>query len=151
MTPGISVLFVTVRPKSFSTWPDAIEMAAADVNPAITGTEKNSMRNPNFSTPKRKTTMPVVKANKMANSGGVWSAPCPFAYSAVIRDMMAVGPTVMSLELPKMQYTKPPMKAEYRPYWRNASGVDSDVGVLYGHTMPIRNWATCGSRPATIA
>ena len=92
-------------------------MAAADVNPAITGTEKNSMRNPNLSTPKRKTTMPVVKANKIANSGGVCSAPCAFAYSAVIRDMMAVGPTVMSLELPKMQYTKPPMKAEYRPYW----------------------------------
>lgn len=37
---------------------------------------------------------------------------------AVMRDMMAVGPSVMSLAVPRKQYTKHPMKAEYKPYWR---------------------------------
>lgn len=35
---------------------------------------------------------------------------------AVMRDMMAVGPSVMSLAVPRKQYTKHPMKAEYKPY-----------------------------------
>jgi hypothetical protein len=35
-----------------------------------------------------------------------------FACSDVRSDMMAVGPTVMSFELPKMQYMKQPMNAE---------------------------------------
>jgi hypothetical protein len=30
--------------------------------------------------------------------------------------MMAVGPTVMSFELPNKQYMKQPMNAEYKPY-----------------------------------
>ena len=108
-------------------------MAAADVNPAITGTEKNSMRNPNFRIPKRKMTMPVVKANNVASSGGVVAPdPCPVAaYSAVIKDIMAVGPTVMSLELPKMQYTKPPMKAEYRPYYKNKKLTQVKLMIQY--------------------
>ncbi|MPC31035.1 hypothetical protein E2C01_024310 [Portunus trituberculatus] len=33
-------------------------------------------------------------------------------------DMMAVGPMVMSLQLPRNMYTKQPMKAEYSPYCR---------------------------------
>lgn len=34
----------------------------------------------------------------------------------VMSDMMAVGPSVMSFDVPKKQYTKHPMKAEYKPY-----------------------------------
>ena len=38
------------------------------------------------------------------------------AKAAVIRDMIAVGPRVMSLEVPSSAYTKGPINAEYRPY-----------------------------------
>lgn len=34
------------------------------------------------------------------------------ANSATRRDMIAVGPSVMSLDVPKKQYKKPPTKAE---------------------------------------
>lgn len=35
---------------------------------------------------------------------------------AVIKDMIAVGPRVISLDVPKKTYTKQPMNAEYNPY-----------------------------------
>jgi len=38
------------------------------------------------------------------------------AFDAVSSDIIAVGPRVTSLDVPKMVYTKQPMNAEYRPY-----------------------------------
>ena len=52
---------------------------------------------------------PVVNARRTAKS-----VPRS-AFSPVIKAMIAVGPTVTSLVLPKMQYIKQPMKAEYKP------------------------------------
>ena len=40
------------------------------------------------------------------------------AYSAVKSDIIAVGPTVTSLQLPKIMYIKHPINAEWRPYWK---------------------------------
>ena len=63
----------------------------------------------------RRMMSPLMKVRRTAKTG---PACAPFAAcSAVMRDMMAVGPTVMSLELPNSVYTKHPMNAEYRPYW----------------------------------
>jgi hypothetical protein len=38
------------------------------------------------------------------------------AKAAVNRDMMAVGPSVMSFDVPRNVYTKQPINAEYNPY-----------------------------------
>lgn len=54
--------------------------------------------------------IPVVKAKRTAKSDP------KSAFSAVMSAMIAVGPTVTSFVLPKMQYMKHPMKAEYKPY-----------------------------------
>ncbi len=67
---------------------------------------------PSLRNPHAKTMTPVKKARTTARSG----LTSPWNCSAVMRDMMAVGPTVMSFELPNTQYTKQPMKLEYRPY-----------------------------------
>ena len=65
---------------------------------------------PREKTPMKSWTRPDMKVRRMLR--GI--LPCP--NSAVIRDMMAVGPSVMSFDVPRKQYTKHPMKAEYRPY-----------------------------------
>ncbi|CAN7950098.1 unnamed protein product [Ixodes pacificus] len=91
-------------------------MAAAEVKPLITGPDMNSTMKP--TTRKQGKTksiwmMPERKVRMTAYVG----PPC-FTYSAVMMDMMAVGPIVRSLQLPKMAYMKPPMNAVYRPYWK---------------------------------
>lgn len=87
-------------------------MAAADVNPAVTGIEMNCTRKPRLSSPKPSTTHPTKNADRMANAG-----PRLATWTCTISDMMAVGPIVTSLQLPNKAYTKHPMKAEYNPYW----------------------------------
>ena len=42
-------------------------------------------------------------------------------FVAVISDMMAVGPSVTSFDVPSSTYTKHPMKALYSPYCRRSS------------------------------
>jgi hypothetical protein len=53
-----------------------------------------------------------VKRVSAITKAGISGLP----YADTIRDMIAVGPKVISLLVPKIQYTKQPIKAEYRPY-----------------------------------
>merc|ERR1719319_2224731 len=46
-------LWVIWRPSKLFTCPEAMVMAAADVNPAITGTDMNSITNPSCSSPNK--------------------------------------------------------------------------------------------------
>ena len=71
--------------------------------------------------------IPLRNVSNTAKSGP--NAAC----SAVIKDIMAVGPTVMSLELPKMQYMKQPMKAEYNPYWKKSEIFVSNTKLFFVH------------------
>lgn len=57
---------------------------------------------------------PHARVRMMAYVGSPCIGDVPKA--AVIRDMMAVGPNVMSLDVPRKQYTKHPINAEYSPY-----------------------------------
>ena len=77
----------------------------------MTGTEMKSMRKPRRRRPQTRMMQPERKVRRTAYSGPCW------ACRPVMRAMMAVGPMVMSLELPSKMYTKHPMKAEYSPYW----------------------------------
>jgi hypothetical protein len=65
---------------------------------------------PNLRNPRTLIMIPVRKVSKTTNAGPL------FACSEVINAIMAVGPTVMSLQLPNIKYMKQPMKAEYKPY-----------------------------------
>ena len=102
-----------VRPKMLFTCPEAIVIAAAEVKPAITGTDIKSITTPRRNIPRTRVINPLRNARSIAYAGP--SGPPP-AYWAVIRAIIAVGPTVISFELPKNKYTKHPMNAEYRPY-----------------------------------
>ena len=53
---------------------------------------------------------PDRKVNNTTNAGSL------LAYSDVKRAIIAVGPTVISLQLPKIMYMKHPINAEYKPY-----------------------------------
>lgn len=44
-------------------------------------------------------------------------------------DMMAVGPRVMSLDVPRKMYTKLPMNAEYKPYYSNMRWEEERVNL----------------------
>lgn len=66
---------------------------------------------PKLQMPEARMMMPLRKQRSTAKSG----PPSP-EYSWVMMAMMAVGPMVMSLQLPRSVYTKQPMNAEYRPY-----------------------------------
>ena len=59
---------------------------------------------------------PVTNDNKMASEASL--ATGGEANVATIKDMIAVGPRVMSLEVPSTVYTKQPIKEEYSPYWK---------------------------------
>ena len=102
-----------LNPKILLTWPEAIVIAAAEVKPAITGTDMKSITTPKRNIPNTRIMMPLKKERSTAYAGP--SGPCA-AYCAVIRAIIAVGPTVMSFELPKNKYMKQPMNAEYKPY-----------------------------------
>lgn len=41
-----------------------------------------------------------------------------------MRAIKAVGPIVISLQLPKIAYIKHPMNAEYRPYCKNRKKIE---------------------------
>ena len=108
--PSMWECSIISNPKILLTCPDAIVIAAADVNPAITGTDIKSITTPSLSIPRTRIIMPLKNARSTAKSG-------PFCtYDAVIRAIIAVGPTVISLELPKIRYMKHPINAEYSPY-----------------------------------
>ena len=72
---------------------------------------------PRFSIPIRNCTNPLSKVKATAFltfiSTGWFTL---VAFDAVSSDIMAVGPRVISLDVPNMVYTKHPMNAEYRPY-----------------------------------
>ena len=59
-------------------------------------------------------TTPHMSVSAMARVGSLLTGEV--ANIPVMRDMMAVGPSVMSLDVPNTMYTKQPMNAEYRPY-----------------------------------
>lgn len=68
--------------------------------------------------------MPVRKQSKTAKSA-LRPATCWY----VISDISAVGPIVISLQLPNKQYTMQPANAEYRPYcktWKKKSNNDAN-------------------------
>ena len=70
---------------------------------------------PKWNIPINVWTTPQANDKKTAYVG----SPIPLgevANAAVIKDIMAVGPSVISLEVPKIVYIKQPMKAEYNPY-----------------------------------
>ena len=46
VTPSTSDLFFISRPKRLPIWPEAMVMAAAEVKPAVTGTEMKSIKKP---------------------------------------------------------------------------------------------------------
>lgn len=69
---------------------------------------------PKLRRPNKSCTQPVMRQRTMAYVAS--SSIGEVAKVAVMRDMMAVGPSVMSLAVPRKQYTKHPMKAEYKPY-----------------------------------
>lgn len=93
-------------PKIFDNCFEAIVMDAADVKPPITGTDMKSITNPSLRIPNNEIITPQMKARRMA-----YSIPRT-AYSAVKMDIIAVGPTVTSLLLPNIMYTKHPINAE---------------------------------------
>lgn len=64
---------------------------------------------------------PERKARRMAKAGS-WNAQ-----EDTNRDMMAVGPSVTSLEVPKRQQMKQPMKEEYRPYCKGEEKATSET------------------------
>lgn len=74
----------------------------------------NYTSSPSFKTPSVNWMIPQKRHKMMANVGS--SAIGVAANAAVIRDMSAVGPRVISLEVPRKMYRKQPMKAEYNPY-----------------------------------
>jgi hypothetical protein len=47
-----------------------------------------------------------------------------------MRAIRAVGPIVISLQLPNTTYTKQPTKAEYKPYWKKGTTMLSHVFCL---------------------
>lgn len=57
---------------------------------------------------------PQNRVNTMAMVGSFSTVDAANVF--VSRDMMAVGPSVMSLAVPINMYTKQPINAEYRPY-----------------------------------
>ena len=93
-------------PKTLDNCFEAIVIDAADVKPPITGTDMKSITNPSLRIPNKEIMTPQMKARRIA-----YSTP-KTAYSAVKMDIIAVGPTVTSLLLPKIMYTKHPMNAE---------------------------------------
>lgn len=68
---------------------------------------------PSWANPMISCTMPVIKHNRMANSG-----PISCMFSRVMMAIMAVGPMAGSLQLPNTVYTKHAMNEEYRPIWK---------------------------------
>lgn len=114
--------FMFMPRRSFS-WDVAMTIAAADVNPAETGPDMKSIRNPksvtrgyyyghtldigvyvaepadlpNCATPMISCTIPVMKHNRMANSG-----PISCMFSRVMMAIIAVGPIAGSLQLPNI-------------------------------------------------
>ncbi len=53
---------------------------------------------------------PLMNAMRVARSG------LPLAYSAVMSEMTAAGPMLITRDPPSTTYRNPPMKLEYRPY-----------------------------------
>lgn len=111
---------VPESPNNDLIWPLAIVIAAAVVNPDITDADMNCTKKPKLSMPSNRVITPERNASNTANSGDR-----PEVCGCVIIAIIAVGPIVAALQLPKNMYTKHPMKPEYKPY--------------------------CGSNPATTA
>ena len=61
---------------------------------------------PNLSNPSNIMTIPDKKVRSITNAGSL------LACSAVMKAIIAAGPTAMSLEVPKMTYIKQPIKDE---------------------------------------
>ena len=61
---------------------------------------------------------PVMKVSMIAYVASSCTGDFSEANSAMSRDMMAVGPRVMSLAVPRKQYMKTPINAEYKPYYK---------------------------------
>lgn len=79
---------------------------------------------PKLRRPSKSCTQPVMRQRTMAYVAS--SSIGEVAKVAVMRDMMAVGPSVMSLAVPRKQYTKHPMKAEYKPYCKKKMKISLD-------------------------
>lgn len=108
--PSTSLFSLILSPKMLFTCPEAIVMAAAEVNPDMTGKDMKSMTMPSLKRPRPKVMKPDKNVSKMTKTGPL------LAYCDVIRAIMAVGPMVMSFDVPRNMYTKHPIKAEYSPY-----------------------------------
>ena len=81
------------------------------VKPLTIGIEIKFTTKPKRRSPMDSKITPVnnVKATTNCGSSGL-------PYADTISDIIAVGPSVMSLLVPRKQYTKQPRNAEYSPY-----------------------------------
>lgn len=83
-----------------------ISKRSADPNMEAPVTRFSHGLSPNLSSAMVAWMSPVSRVSSTALLG------CPSTTGKHSRDMMAVGPRVMSLEVPRRVYMKPPMKAE---------------------------------------
>lgn len=73
---------------------------------------------PIFSNPMANWISPVINVRSMAYVASSCTGDFSEANSAMRSDMMAVGPRVMSLAVPRKQYINTPINAEYSPYYK---------------------------------
>jgi len=71
---------------------------------------------PSLNNPSRNMIQPTRKHNRTAKSGLFWTTK-----GFVKIPMMAVGPIFISLQVPRIIYTKQPINDEYSPYCNRAT------------------------------
>lgn len=128
-------------------WDTTMSMATADVNPAFTGPEMKSIKNPVYEisgiifdekyiywnclrivriihvyTGIPNPTTPMISwMNPVKKHSRVpYTGPNPLSVLYVISDTMAVGPMGTSLQVPRKTYIILPMNEPYRPYCKKA-------------------------------
>jgi hypothetical protein len=104
-------------PSSVPTWPSAITIDDPSVKPLITGREKKFARKPMRNKPQASSTAPDSRASwpaSMPYSAVPGAASGPSA-DAVIRAMIAIGPTDCAPLVPNSAYSSGGAMLAYRP------------------------------------
>ena len=90
-------------PPKWGNWFSPIKMAAAEVNPLMTGLDRNWTKNPMRNMPMAHCVRPIMTESSSANSmyRSVPAKASPPSPAATNRLSMATGPTAKCLEVPK--------------------------------------------------
>ena len=114
---GVTMAPAAPPPSSTGTWPQAISSAEPRVKPLITGREKKLAMKPTRASPQASSTAPDINASCAASTP---YSPEPTTANgarldAVIREMIAIGPTDWVMLVPNTAYSRGGRMLAYRP------------------------------------